>query len=119
LCEDLVGPQYEILIIKTFKISTHSKSDSFIITKNEEIVNVLNICISKTGHNVIVGKSFLNKVPFYEKPINSSKLSIYVVDKLSMDNKYYNINEIKYKCMVLTINNKIITFPVLHTSLNQ
>lgn len=119
LCEHLVGPQYGILIIRTFKINTYSKSDSFIMTKNEEIIKVLNICFTKTGHNVIVGKSFLNKVPFYEKPINSSKLSIYVVDKLSMDNKYYNINEIKCKCMVLTINNKLITFPVLHTSLNQ
>lgn len=119
MCKHLVGPQYEILIIRNFKINIHSKSDSFIITKNEEIIKVLNIRFTKTGHNVIVDKSFLNKILFYEKPVNSSKLSIYVADNLSVDNKYYNVNEIKCKCMVLTINNKIITFPVLHTSLNQ
>lgn len=68
------------------------------------------------GDNVIVGKSFLHKIPFYEIPINSSKLSIYEVNKLSTVEEYYNVNEIKCKCMILTKKNKIIAFPVLHTS---
>lgn len=117
LLHDLVNPQYNTLFLKTYKINT--TSDNYIFTKCKQIVKIENICYHKFGGLVIVGKSFFNKNPYYNEPIDSSKIGIYVVDNLSTKYEYWNIHDIECKYMILKIQDQQIAFPVIHTSTNK
>lgn len=116
LMHNLVNPQYHILIFKTFKIST--TLDNYVFTKFKQIIKIENICHDKSGSIVIIGKSFSTQKAFYNKPVDSTNLGIYVIDNLSIKYEYYNIHDIECKYMVLKLNNQQIGFPILHTSSN-
>lgn len=118
LLQDLHNPQYKILILKTFQINITS-SDNYISTKLKQIVKIKNICYDKSGGIVIVGNSFSNKRPYYNKPIDSTKIGIYVVDDLSPEYEYWSIHDIVCKYMILEIQDQKIGFPIIHTSSNK
>lgn len=111
LLENLCDPQYKILILETFKIKIYNDADNFVMLKNNDIVKVLNICSTQSGKKVIIGNIFKSKKSFYSKPIDSSHLGIFLIEDLSKDNLYWDINEIQSKYMVLTFdNNKLVAF---------
>lgn len=119
------SPQYKIVCKKSFMIKIKSLSDCFIgfydDTKNLIIMHVENICYHPiSGKNVFLGRIFNKMEPFYIKPINSLKLGIAIVSKLSNS---YSTCIIDRTClkkyMVLHTDNEInnkIAFPVLHSS---
>jgi len=44
LLENVTGPQYLTLLYKNMKIQIKKEKDSFILTKNNEVVKCLNFC---------------------------------------------------------------------------
>lgn len=103
----------------TIKIDKHS--DCYFGTVNNGVVKVFNIIKDLiTEQIVIVGKVFTKKFLFYEKPINSKKLNILIVNKLSYDFMLYCINYIITKMLVFKSYggdcNNNIAMPILHTN---
>lgn len=117
LLDNLINPlQYHVLISNKFKINYNSEKDSYIMSKSNEIIKVINIiCSSESREKVIVGYTFLLKRSFFIKPIDSIKLGIFVVSNLSSTFDYCSINEIKCKYMIIKVKNEQIAFPVIHT----
>lgn len=106
--------QYKTMIFNNFEIKINHESDSFVQTTDGDIVKIINIC--KTKNEVfILGYSFLNRLPYYKKPIDSIKLGISLVDDLTSVLNKWPIENIKNKCMVLNLNNKTIAFSLIHT----
>jgi hypothetical protein len=60
------------------------------------IGKVENIC-SNNNENVFIIRFFNNIKPIFDKPINSMKLHIGIVNNLSQELKYVNINNINLK----------------------
>jgi len=115
LLDCLINPQYHVLISNKFKINTNSEKDSYISTKSNEIIKVINICSSESIGEVIVGYQFLLKKSFFIKPIDIIKLGIFVVSNLSSTYNYWSINEIGGKYMIIKVQNEQIAFPIIHT----
>jgi len=85
LIQNTYEPQYLKLILHNkITINTRSSSDSYVLTNTGEVVQVKNIAhYNSTKEVLIIGFEFLNKCPFYDKPIRSSKLNIFIVQNLS------------------------------------
>lgn len=115
LLDGLINPQYHVLISNKFKINTNSEKDSYISTKSNEIIKVINICSSESRGEVIVGYQFLLKKSFFIKPIDSIKFGIFVVSNMSSTYNYWSINEIRGKYMIIKVQNEQIAFPIIHT----
>jgi len=111
------GPQLVTLKIRNFTIKVKTTADRYVLTFGGDIVTVVNIArLIDTNEQVIIGYKFLSKQPFYEKPLKSSKLNIYIVQNKSTDLQYWKITDIHFKVMILVSNNQHIAMPLIHTS---
>lgn len=117
LIQNTCEPQYLKLILHNkITISTRSSSDSYVLTNTGEVIQVKNIAhYNSTKEVLIIGFEFLNKCPFYDKPIRSSKLNIFIVQNLSKNLKYWKITEIKNKIILFSVKERYIAFPILHS----
>jgi len=111
------GPQFVTLKVKNFTIKLKSTADRFVLTFEGDIVTVVNIAhLIKTNEQVINGYKFLSKQPFYENPLKSSKLNIYIVQNKSTDLQYWKITDIHSKVMILVSEDQQIAIPLIHSS---
>lgn len=110
----------QFLFYKWSNFTIHIKrlADRFILTNKEEIVKVVNIVQLAKPNNkiIIVGYKFLNKVDFYNNPINSSQLDIWIVQDLSNVLQYWELTDIKSKMLILVHGNKNIAMSILHSN---
>jgi len=97
LPENLNGLEYYTLLYKTIKIKIQEEKNSYILTKNKDIVKCLNFCLRDDDNIIIVGQQFKIKSALYESPINSTILDIFVVQRLSKKNKCWTEHDLKKK----------------------
>jgi len=93
LFEDFNGVQFKSDIINDIKINIQSISNCYIgfMKQNKLMIcKVINIISKQNNECMFIINVFDHIKPFYEKPINSLKLGIAVVDHLS--SHYYSIN---------------------------
>lgn len=91
---DQNGPQYEKINLKKFLIHNKKIANSYILTQNNDVIQVLNIIESKEHKIIIIVKVFLTKESIFEQPINSSHLNMYSVKNISSELQYWPIKEI-------------------------
>lgn len=120
LLETACGPQYLKITLNTKMIlnirNSSVYSSVYVLTKAMEVVKIINIahCILTKEH-IIIGYYYKNKESFYDKPINSEKLDIYIVSNLSNNLKCWKITDIHKKMMLFSYENQQVTFPILHS----
>lgn len=122
----LRGSQYKTLILtdKLIIIKIDKESDCYFGTVNNDVVKVFNIIKDlNTKQIIIVEKIFTKKTLFYQKPIKSKTLNIFIVNKVSDTFMLYCINYIIKKYIVFTSYggdcNNNIAMPILHTIMNK
>jgi len=116
LLENVIGPQHYTLLYKNMKIKIQKEKDSFILTKNKEVVKCLNFCLR--GEEVLIlGCKFNIIKPFYEDPIDSRILYIYEVKNLSKTIQCWKIKDLEKKMIVFNYDNKYIAMPIIHSKL--
>jgi len=116
LIENLTGLQYYNLSFQRMEIKIKKENDSFILTKDKQVVKCLNI-ISNDSEIIILGKYFKSVFPFFSEPIDSSKLDIFLVENLSDNIRSWKISEISKKVMILKNENQFVAMPILHTTI--
>lgn len=121
LPEDCINPEFKIAIKDNIKINIKSFSDAYIgytFLGNLNIFKVVNICVHKsTKKKVFVAQSFNSIQAFYEKPINSMKIGIAIVNELSNHLITIDIETCDYsKYIILNSSLGKIAFPILHSS---
>lgn len=119
LLEGFDGLQFKSGIINDIKINIQSISNCYIgFIKQDKLVicKVINILSKNNNESVFIINIFDHIKPFYEKPLNSLKLGIAVVDNLSSNYYSININSVKFKKYMLlnTTQNLRVALPVLH-----
>lgn len=98
-------------------ISLNNKKygDQWILTKTEDIIRVKFI-IEKQNNFYICGSKIKQKGPFFETPLTSTKLHIYLSDgECSDEVSFHNINMIIAKLTCLKYNDNLVFIPILHT----
>lgn len=125
LIEHYSSPQFQIIHKNNLKINTKSLSDVFIGFKKENklcIFKVFNICYDPhTSKHVFLCKGFNQIEPFFVQPINSLKLGIAKIAKLSTNITVVDIEQTDFaKYMVIhncSSNNlgHSIAYPIKHT----
>jgi len=110
------NPQFASLKLRNITININKLADSFIFTKQNQIVKVVNIAHScATKELLIIGYTFFEKKPLYDSPIKSTKLGIYVFEDISDQLQSWKIDEIMHKLMVLIFKNRNIAIPIIHS----
>jgi len=93
------GQQYAIVITKDFTLSTN-KANRYFKTINDAVVRLYSVIDSPRGI-IVVGKRFTRYENYYEFPMESSELGIFKVSKFEKTFRYYNIEDVKEKCIII------------------
>lgn len=94
---EITGLQYYVLCFNNINIKIKYEKDSYILTKDQQIVKCLNIVMQKNSETVIIGKSFKFKSAFFDDPIDSTILDIFKVKNIAKKINYWSISNIKKK----------------------
>jgi len=116
--------QFKTAVINKIKISVSSISDCYIGFEKQgklNICKVVNICRNDRNENdiVFIVKIFKKVESYYEKPLNSFKLGITVVDDLLDNLVQVDIHQTEFKKYLIISSNqdlRLIAFPILHTN---
>ena len=109
-CQD---PQYQKVSFSKFALGITNGNNCCILIDGS-IVYITNFSYCQEINSmVVIGKKILNKQPLYKTPCDSSLLDIYKVDTLS-ELSYWNLNEIRAKCIKLPLHDSFAIFPLLH-----
>jgi len=125
LVESCTGwSQFKCIIINNFKIVTSSNSDCYIGYEAQGkliICKVYNICKNSNNNDnvVFIVKVFKKNEIFFDKPVNSFKLGIAIVDNLSKNFEIVDVHTTFRKYMILRNNECVsIAYPILHSNTN-
>lgn len=111
--------QFTTLKLSCFTIKTHIEADSYLITKDNRIIKVVNIINNNENENLIIlCRQFKEVLPLFRNPIESRKLDMYVVSNLTTELNVYFMKDINKKMCLLPSNNNLIAIPLIHTSIN-
>lgn len=113
---NIISPQYKKLHFGSIMLNISNEVDCYVMTKNREIIKVINIAHTVLNKTVILGYSFMDKQSFYLKPLNSSILDIYIVNQLQTTVNCWNVSDIYKKMIIFSFKNKHIAMPILHSN---
>nr|CAI5848798.1 unnamed protein product [Callosobruchus analis] len=91
-----------------------SDANSWFLTKQNDIVYFEAAAKLSTGY-LISGKKLSSVVPFFQTPINSSILNIYIASSEFKSKETFKISDIKCKLVHVVYKNQIVFTPLLHT----
>lgn len=106
------------LIIKNFqnfkKFSLKiNKKDNYCYLSDGVLFTIYHFC-EYNNVNSILGRRFLNYEDFFEHPLKSSALNIFLVREEAVNYELFPINEIKFKFVHLPYNESFVLIPLLH-----
>jgi len=117
--------QFKCIMINNLKIVTTSNSDCYIgyeLQGKLIICKIYNICKKSNNNNeniMFIVKVFKKIEMFFDKPINSFKLGIAIVENLSTNFEMVDVQTKFKKYMILRNNEGIsIAYPILHCNTN-
>ncbi len=93
------GKQFKHLTYKLLILKTDNKADRNVILKDGKIVQISNFVENAIGIQ-IVGKQFTTKKDLFRSPLQSTRLEIFSVQRLSCL-KSWPITSIKYKALLI------------------
>lgn len=113
-----VYKQYKKISFKDcmFSISNYSLSDSYFLTKENKVIRIDNITLNSENTTLLLGKEFQFYDTFYNYPIDSKLLNIYILDQLSINLEVWPIDSIMAKVILLPFKNKWVCFPIIHSN---
>ncbi|XP_026830024.1 uncharacterized protein LOC113563100 [Ooceraea biroi] len=87
------------------KTLTLRDGDNFAMLHDSTIIKVINFYKNPVSEWVI-GKKFVQYTDLYSVPLKSSKLGIFVVEKLSDLPRKYPVKKIRYKCVAIPLEKR-------------
>lgn len=111
----------KIQITPDVSLSNRQVGNSWFLTKDKDIVKMK---YSKTsnGKYIIVGEYINNKTNFFDYPLTSSKLNIFISDGVTNSEfRNYDLESVMAKMVCLPYNDQFVFIPLLHSmeSLNS
>lgn len=94
----------------SFKIN---QKDNFCYLNNEVLFTIYAFC-EYNNVNSVIGRRFINYEDFFEHPIKSSDLNIFLVSKESVNYEVFPVDEIKFKFVHLPYYDSFVLIPLLH-----
>lgn len=107
---------FNVIFIKpNVMLSNRKESDSWFLSDSKEIVKMK--YVTQNGKSFkIVGQKIKRMESFFEKPIDSSKLDIYVTSGVTTNELHaYSLNSVVSKMMRLPYNKEFVFLPLLHS----
>lgn len=105
----------KIQISSDLMLSNKRFGDSWFFTKNDEIVKIA-YATKESGKNQIAGMVITNKNAFFDNPIDSTKLKIYISDgKTSCDLRFFELNCVTAKMFCLPYREQFVFMPLEHS----
>nr|CAI5854864.1 unnamed protein product [Callosobruchus analis] len=118
LLRNIIGPDKNTAIYKKIVFEGYclggSDVNSWFLTKQNDIVYFEAAAKLSTGY-LISGKKLSSVVPFFQTPINSSILNIYIASSEFKSKETFKISDIKCKLVHVVYKNQIVFTPLLHT----
>lgn len=117
LLDNVSGRQYKKLNLSLFTLTIHehSTADCYFLSKNSEVVQVLNI-ICKEENIWVIGKKFIHcNSTFYKYPFDSERLQIYILDRIDDKILFWTYKDIYNKCLIFPYKQMFISVPLIRS----
>ncbi|KAB0790543.1 hypothetical protein PPYR_05331 [Photinus pyralis] len=105
--------QFKKIYIKNFLLALDDSNNCCFMNDNSVVI-IKNI-VSLNNVVTVIGQKYLVLENLYNLPCESSKLNIFVVSKEGPI-KSWELPQVLHKFFKLTLNNKVVVFPLLHTT---
>lgn len=92
--------------------SVKFQRDSCFILKDRSVVEIIDICSSKTKYLV---SKYQTVNSFFMDPFDSQEVGICLVDNLSMTEEYIDSSLLKFKCYRLPYRHSFVAIPIIHS----
>lgn len=103
-----------ICIGKSVIISSKKQGDMWFLTKSNEIVQ-FEYTYMMNNKVILYGSQLKNKRNFFTQPFSSSFINVYESEALFDNHKNYVVDEIKCKMFCLSLDDKLVFVPLLHS----
>lgn len=107
-CPSYHGYKFDSFVLRNNLADAYCQISPDIKFRVERFVTLVN------GENVVVGKRFLNCEPFFEMPMDSREVGIFMCCELSQRLEVFPINQIQYKFVNLPYKNANVLVAMLH-----
>lgn len=118
LINNCMSPQYKKAVFNHFVLSCNTLANRVVELINTDIFEIFNFCYNSSTEHVVVGRKLNKKGGLFNKPCDSLKLSIFVVEAaVEEDLIYVSMSSILRKLVILPYNefdHHYVTFPLLH-----
>lgn len=107
--------KFRAVILSDYRISSKKIGDRWFMTNRKQVLSFQ--YATYAGRKILLhGYELCNKEIFFTKPLDSSKLNIYISDGQTADiETVCEIADIKCKMVCLPYNSQIVLQPLLHT----
>ncbi|CAN7947337.1 unnamed protein product [Ixodes hexagonus] len=107
------GVQYKKVHMKDYIIS-RSQGNNCLYMHDDNIVFIKNIFKASDGAITLCGAYMKRKTSFFEDPVASSELHIYLVSKPSKNLYCWKLQDVQWKCACFPLGDKYVVYPLLH-----
>lgn len=109
----LKGQNCSKLYFKNITLALNGK-DSHVFLEDKNVYEIQNILKLENGNFELIVKKFMKSWDFFSYPCSSKKLSIFKIDKLSIDYYHYSVDKILMKVIVMPYKSYFVSFPLRH-----
>ena len=107
--------QFKELQFEKFEIKCSDNKNSCILISNKIVAKAVNFIQCGNGKLYVLAKRMEIEGNFYEQPLPSSTLGIYVVRQIDTDIEVWNVNSITAKLCIFPYKKHYVVLPLLHT----
>ena len=104
--------QFRDAVFKNYAVSTKTGDNCIQVGCHIGVIQNIFKCKSSV---YIMYRKFLSSESFFMYPMDSRKLGVYMVSRLSGDVDTVHIQFVKRKYVLLPYRNQYVAFPLLHT----
>lgn len=117
LLDNCIEPQYKKAILTNYTLSCNTLANRVVELIGGDIFEIVNFCHNRSKDLVIIGRRFKKLNSLFEKPCDSSQLSIFLVQVREGSLISLSIKSVFRKLVILPYNEStdiFATFPLLH-----
>jgi len=111
--EAFQGDQNSKLTTHDFSLSTHRSNNCF-TTRSGDIVLLSNVIKTADKGVLLAGRKYTQKGNFYDFPLESSQLGIFLVSNLERRRRYWKLGSLKCKNVRIPYEDSHLSIPLVH-----
>lgn len=111
---EVPGDHYSMIKTRNMALAVNEADCCFVTNQNDVIV-LTNIICTPQGEIRLAGRRFTRMISYYEFPIDSADIGIFIVSELNEREQFFRLSDIARKCYLIPDGTIYLCIPLAHT----